>query len=112
MTPPFVTRISGGAKPQMTQTQDTRNIPTPSALGLPPLMRIDDLARSGLHLSRVSPSSIEAAQASIRAVMDDMRYVSHSLNARACDDEFDRPNAADGCIEELRLALAALGGGS
>jgi hypothetical protein len=42
-------------------------------------MRIDDLARGGLHLSRVSPSNIEAAQASIRAVMDDLRFISRSL---------------------------------
>jgi hypothetical protein len=99
-----VTRFSGGAKPQMTQTQDTRTLPTPAALGLPPLLRVDDLARGGLHLN------IEAARASIRAVMDDLRYISHYLNARACDDDFDQPNAADVAIEELRLALTALGG--
>jgi hypothetical protein len=93
----------------MTDVKDTRTLPSPSALGLPPLMRIDDLARGGLHLSRVSASNIEAAQASIRAVMDDLRFISRSLNARACDDDFDQPNAADVCIEELGLALTALG---
>jgi hypothetical protein len=80
------------------------SLPTPDALGLPPLLRVDDLARGGLHLN------IEAARASIRAVMDDLRYISHYLNARASDDDFDQPNAADVAIEELRLALTALGG--
>jgi hypothetical protein len=94
----------------MTDVKDTRILPSPAALGLPPLMRIDDLARGRLHLSRVSAADVEEAQASIRAVMDDLRYISHSLNARACDDDFDRPNAADVCFDRLEMALTALGG--
>jgi hypothetical protein len=105
-----VTRFSRGAKPQMTQTQDTRTLPTPAAVGLPPLLRVDDLARGGLHLSHVSSHDIVVAKANIQNSIWALRRLSRSINAWAADDAFDEPNAADLVIDDLESALTALGG--
>lgn len=61
-----------------------------------------------VYSSHVSPQTLKAAQRDIREAMTALRQLSHSLNDRAYDDDFDQGNLADVAIEKLKRALGRL----
>lgn len=87
---------------------------TPTDLGLPQLLRaIVDPTAPGFRFGAQDSAPIDAdrmfdARSHILAATHILKRLSTSLNARACDDDFDRPNAADIAVEELGLALESL----
>lgn len=51
---------------------------------------------------------IQEARDRIRAAMRDLHALNVTLNASACDDDFDQPNRATDALAELTLALECL----